>query len=199
MFTETFIFKGLLDGNTLLYSLIVSAILAIMNFVYQGNFSSPLVFWTQAVETSPHSAYAAMMLGAREDNLAKSYALFHKAYKLDPKQKYINYYYGMMLQKQDSVLASEPYLLTEKAKTDFVECDFYLARVAMTKNDTIGAMNYLKSYLQRMPSSEPANNNLLLMYINKGLIAEARSHASRMRQLGMNLPPEISRILNAVR
>ena len=199
MFTETFIFKGLLDGNTLLYSLIVSAILAIMNFVYQGNFSSPLVFWTQAVETSPHSAYAAMMLGAREDNLAKSYALFHKAYKLDPKQKYINYYYGMMLQKQDSVLASEPYLLTEKAKTDFVECDFYLARVAMTKNDTTGAMNYLKSYLQRMPSSEPANNNLLLMYINKGLIAEAKSHASRMRQLGMNVPEQFARILNGLR
>ncbi|PQJ11526.1 hypothetical protein CJD36_006910 [Flavipsychrobacter stenotrophus] len=198
IFTETFLFKRLIDSQTVLYGSILCVVFSGMNFAYQGNFSSPYIFWTNAVETSPHSAYAAMMLGAREDNLAKSYELFHRSYKLDPKQKYINYYYGMMLQKQDSVIASEPYLLAEKANTDFVEVDFYLARVAMTKNDTTGAMNYLKSYLKRMPTSEPANNNLLLMYINKGQIAEAKAHTAHMSQMGMRVPDEIVRILNGV-
>lgn len=198
IFTETFIFKGVIDSNTLLYSVIVCVIFAAINFAYQGNFSSPYKFWTKAVETSPHSAYAAMMLGAREDNLAKSYELFHRAYKLDPNQKYINYYYGKMLQMQDSVLESEPYLLAEKVKTDFVECDFHLARVAMMKKDTIGSMNYLKSYLKRMPTSGPANNNLLLMYINKGQMAEAKAHAAQMGRIGVRVPDEFMKILNAV-
>ena len=196
--SETTIFKRVIDSNTLLFSGILCALLAIGNFVHQRCFKDPYSFWTTAVATSPNSAYANMMLGAREDNLEKSYHLFRKAYSIDSTQKYLNFYYGKMLQMQDSVLQSEKYLLAEKQRTDFVECDFYLARVAMTKNDTTGTINYLKNYLTRMPASEPANNNLLLTYINRRQFPEAKSHATHMQQIGLKVPDQIQMILSKV-
>lgn len=197
VFSETALFKRLLDSGTLVYSSIICAILAFTNIVYQQYFKDPISFWTQAVETSPHSAYAKMMLGAREDNLAHSAQLFREAYRLDPKQKYINYYMGMLLQRQDSVLQSEPYLLREKKISDFYECDFYLARVAMTKADTTMAILYMESYVKRNPGSEPANNNLLLMYINKHMYNEARTQMAKMQQMGLKVAPEFVRMLGA--
>lgn len=194
---ETVMFKKLDDGNLLFYTSIIATLLAISNFVYQRNFTDPVTFWTQAVETSPHSAYAKMMLGAREDNMEESYRLFRESYKLDPKQKYINYYYGRMLQMKDSVLASEPYLLREKSISNFPEVDFHLARVAIMKGDTNGAISYLEAYLEKNPDNEPAHNNLLVTYLGKKEFDKARKHAEQMRRNGLKVPDEIARILAA--
>ena len=137
-----------------------------------------------------------MMLGAREDNLERSYSLFHRAYQLNPKEKYINYYYGKMLQMQDSVLASEPYLLAEKANSGYYECDFYLARSAMMRHDTTASMNYLKTYLKADPANGPANNNLVLIYMSRGMVQEARQHIASMQRSGVQVPPELLRMVN---
>lgn len=194
---ETALFKKLEDSNLFFYSAILCVLLAITNFVHQRNFTDPITFWTQAEETSPHSAYAKMMLGARLDNVEDSYKLFRAAYKLDPKQKYINYYYGRMLQMKDSVLASEPYLLKEKALTNFYDVDFYLARVAITKGDTMQAIAYLESFVEHNPVSEPANVNLLLMYISKKHYDAARKQADKMRKAGIKVPDELKRMMEA--
>ena len=195
--SETVLFKKLTDDNLLLYSGIVAVLLAIGNYGHQRNFTDPHTFWSNAVATSPHSAYANMMLGAREDDLERSYTLFRTAYKLNPKERYLNYYYGKMLQMKDSVLASEPYLLAEKNTSGYYECDFYLARVAIMKNDTAGAINYLKNYLKTDVASAPANNNLLLMLISMGRIEEANAHMAHMRQIGLPIPAELKQPMPA--
>ena len=197
--SETALFKKVTDENLLLYVAICSVLFAAINFRHQRNFTDPHTFWTNAVATTPNSAYANMMLGAREDNIERSYSLFHKAYKLNPKEKYINYYYGKMLQLRDSVLASEPYLLREKYTSGYYECDFYLARVAMMKNDTAASIDYLKTYLKADVRSAPANNNLLLMYLSRRQTAEARSHIAEMQKNGIPVPPEILQQLNNMR
>ena len=194
--SESVAFKKLSDENLLTFTGITCALLAIGNFSHQRNFTDPHTFWTNAVATSPHSAYANMMLGAREDNLERSYSLFHRAYQLNPKEKYINYYYGKMLQMQDSVLASEPYLLAEKANSGYYECDFYLARSAMMRHDTTASMNYLKTYLKADPANGPANNNLVLIYMSRGMVQEARQHIASMQRSGVQVPPELLRMVN---
>ena len=42
------------------------------------------------------------------------------AYQLNPNEKYLNYYYGVMMQHQDSMFESEKYFLKEHFRTDSI-------------------------------------------------------------------------------
>lgn len=169
---------------------VLFGVLALLNVRHQHNFSDPLTFWTSAAETSPNSAYANMMLAARLDKSehVRSEQLFRKAYKLNPKEKYLNFYMAEMLQRKDSVLASEAYLLEEKKISDYVQCDFLLARVAMEKKDLTGSIGYLERYLQRDPYNPMAHNNLLLLYVDTQQPDKARNLIRSMQQKGMDVP-----------
>jgi hypothetical protein len=185
--------NSLKDKKLLTAGIGLAAVLGIINLRHQRNFDSPIAFWSQAAETSPHSAYANMMLAARldKDEFERSTQLFRKAMQLNPDEKYLNFYYGVMLQKKDSVMASEKYLLKEKNSSGYYECDFYLARVAMEKKDLSGAVAYLSAYLKNDPSNTIANTNLLLLYMDTNQPDKARVQVAAMRQLGMPVPPPI--------
>jgi protein O-mannosyl-transferase len=180
--------KKLLAGGVAL-----AGMLAIINWSHQKSFASPLSFWTQAVETSPHSAYANMMLAARldKDQFEQSCVLFRKAYQLNPNEKYLNFYYGKMLQMKDSVRESEKYLLKEKNTSGYYECDFYLARVAMEKKDLNAAAGYLQAYLKNDPGNKIANTNLLLLYLDTQQPEKAKGQVKFMQQQGMEVPVQI--------
>lgn len=185
-------FKNAKSDKTLVgIVVLVCAVFAGLNIRHQSHFSDPRNFWTQAVETSPNSAYANMMLAARLDKseATQSEALFRKAYRLNPKEKYLNFYMGEMLQKKDSVFASEPYLLKEKQISDYVLCDFYLARVAMERKDIPGAIRYLQTFLKRDPYNSMANNNLLLLYMETRQPEMMKAHIAEMKSKGMDVPP----------
>ncbi len=176
----------------LICGLALCGVLGILNFMHQKAFEDKIPFWTQAVETSPHSAFANMMLAARldKDDFEKSSNLFRTAYKLNPNEKYLNFYYGVMLQKKDSVKESEKYLLAEKNGSGYYECDFYLARVAMEKHDPNGAIGFLTTYLKKDPSNSMANNNLLLLYLDTQQPEKAREHIRQMQKSGFPVAKE---------
>ncbi len=178
----------LTEKNLFLVAMVVVLFLAGLNMAHQKNFSDPVTFWTAASETSPNSAYANMMLAARLEDNQQSFRLFRKAYALNPKEKYLNYYYGVMLQKQDSVMQSEKYLLTEKNTSGYYECDFYLARVAMEKKDFPAAINYLVTYIKTDVANKIANTNLLLLYLDTNQPEKAKDHAKSMITKGIEVP-----------
>ncbi len=194
---QTVLFNNkLADKQLFVYSAAVCLLLAALNFYHQPSFASPRMFWTSAVETSPHSAFADMMLAARldKDEAAKSEALFRKAYSINPREKYLNFYMAEMLQNtnnKDSVAASEKYLLVEKQVSDYFKCDFLLARVHMGRNDFIGAADCLQAYLKRDPTNPMANNNLLLLYMQTQQADKAKALAKHMQQLGLAVPAGI--------
>lgn len=189
---QTVILQNKLNDRQLLTGGIVIAGLFIMiNLHYQQNFNNPLAFWTQAAETSPHSAEANMRLAARTDDEEKSKELFLRAFALNPKEKHLNFIYGVMLQNKDSFLASEKYLLAEKSITNCYECDLYLAQVAMKKKDPKGAIFYLQSYLATDSTDKTANDNLLLLYLDTDQDDKAKTHAQRMLSLGLDVPPSV--------
>ncbi len=166
-----------------------------INYRHQRNFESPVAFWSQAAATSPNSAYALMMLAARLDKneVKRSEQMFRQAYALNPKEKYLNFYIAEMLQRKDSVLASEQYLLLEKKISDYIQCDFYLARVAMEKRDPSGAITHLQRYLNRDKYNPMANNNLLLLFVETNQVDKAKQQAQQMIRLGMEVPINIRR------
>ncbi len=198
---QTVLFRNKLKDNQLIAAFAGLALLfSILNFRQQQYFRTPFIFWQRAAETSPHSAYAMMMYAARMDDASKpeSYRLMREAYQLNPNEKYLNYYYAVMLQNQDSVLASEKYLLKEKKISDYYEVDFYLARVAITKNDTSGAQHYLESYLLRDSMNAFANNNLLLIYLQQKEKEKAAQQISTMRRREIPVPGDAVKMQEAM-
>ncbi len=181
-------YNKLTEKNMFTGGIIVAVVFAGLNFAHQKNFSDPIAFWTSATETSPNSAYANMMLAARLEDNQQSFKLFRKAYALNPKEKYLNYYYGVMLQKQDSVMQSEQYLLTEKNTSGYYECDFYLARVAMEKKDFPAAISYLVTYIKTDVANKIANTNLLLLYLDTNQPEKAKEHVKSMITKGVEVP-----------
>jgi tetratricopeptide (TPR) repeat protein len=173
----------------------VLLLFAVLNVMHQRHFKDEMSFWTQAVKTSPNSAYAIMMLGAKLPDPNEGAKLFRKAYAIDSTEKYINYYYGAMLQYQDSILESEKYLLAEKRRSDYVECDYMLARVAVQKGNIPAAIEYLENFLARAPLHELGNTNLLQLYIQSGDLVKARLQMASMDQKGLPVSPEIRQSL----
>ncbi len=187
------VFNRLTDKQLLTGGIYLTIACGVINYSHQQHFKDPISFWTQAEETSPHSAYAVMMYASRltdKSDVKRSYDLMRYAYKLNPKEKYLNFYMGQMLQNEDSVIASEPYLLVEKQVSDYILCDFLLARVAMEKKDYTGAIKYLETYLNRNKYDDKANNNLMLLYFQTNQRDKAIALVDKMRRNGLAVPAQ---------
>lgn len=189
--SETALFRNRLKQEHVLYAgIALCIVLAIVNLRHQKKFSDPVTFWTAAVSSSPNSAYANMMLGARIDDLdrLRSEELIRKSYAMDSAAKYINYYMGVMLQQHDSILASEKFFMKEVKKTDYYMCYFHLARVDFERGDKPAAINYLEAFISRVPDDPQANNNLLLLYMETGETQKALGVIARMKNFGLQVP-----------
>lgn len=200
---QTILLKNNLKDSQLLWrGLVIVIVFAGLNIYHQQRFDNPIAFWSSAAESSPHSAYAVMMYGQRiaDEDKEKGYGLIRKAYSLNPDQKYINYYYGKMLQNEDSIQASEKYLLKEKQVSNYYECDLYLARVALEKKppNTEAAATYLQNFLAKDSLSDVGNNNLLVLYIQTGEKAKASAHIKRMQSNGLTVNNDIINKVNSM-
>ncbi len=187
--SQTALFRNKLSPLQQLYLIGgISAGFAIINYNHQQKFTDPLTFWQSAAESSPHSAYAVMMYAARVEDKKEGYALMRRAYQLNPEEKYINYYYGVMLQNQDSVLESEKHFLKEQEISDYYECDFYLAQIDHKRQNLPGAEKHLERYITRDSMNAPANSNLLLLYLEEKKKQKAIQHISNMQRRGFTVP-----------
>ncbi len=196
LLSQTTLFRNGLKDRTLIVSVAAVAILfSVLNYRHQQHFTDPVTFWKQAAETSPHSAYALMMYGARADGRPQKYAYIRKAYALNPDEKYLNYYYGLMLMEQDSIDLAEQHLLKEQQRSDYYECDFHLARISFHKKDFPLAAERMERYLTRDPMNVAANTNLLLLYLDMGLKDDATGQARKMQERGVSIAPEIQQRL----
>lgn len=193
---QTRLFHSKLPDKALLAGGIgVAVIFSAINFMHQQSFSDPLSFWSQAVRTTPHSAYANMMLAARIGDPVQSDSLFLRAYSLNPNERLLNFIYGVRLQDHDSVAASEKYFLAEKKNSGYYACDLYLSRVAMERKDLRTAITYLESFLKKEPKHPIANNNLLFLYIDTEQPDKAHEQVKKMQQAGIEVPKEALREL----
>lgn len=190
--SQTPLFQNKLSGRSLTIAVLAVAIaFSVLNYRHQRHFADPVVFWKQAAETSPHSAYALMMYGARVEGRPNKYAFIRRAYALNPNEKYLNFYYGLMMMEQDSVDRAEQHFLTEIKNSDYYECYFHLARIAFEKRDFSKAAERMEEYLLRDPWNASANANLLLLYIDMGDKDAAWKQANKMRERVIPIPPAI--------
>jgi hypothetical protein len=170
-------------------------------------FRDRILFWEEAVQTSPHSAYARMMLGARyyldKVNPRKSDGerLLWEAYQMDSAQKYINYYIGNLYwDRNEFVRAAEHYQCELQKVPQWPELYFRLARCMFEQRKLDSARLYLERQLALSPGDQQANHNLLLLYLDLGRLEDARRQLNRMEQRGIPVPDEIrTRITQALK
>lgn len=190
---ETALFQNFSQKQTLLTIIALSVMFIGINYFHQQKFKDPLSFWTSAVETTPESAYANMMLAARlrETDSAKALQLMNKAYKINPKEKYVNYYLGKDCMDRNSLAEAETYFKQEINNSDYFETSYLLSRVYFLKNDTANSIKYLEYYLKKDPTNAPAINNLVLMMAQTNQKERARNYITQKQQEGMNIPLEL--------
>ncbi len=190
---ETALFQNFSQKQTLLTVIVISILFVGINYFHQQKFKDPLSFWTAALETTPESAYANMMLGARirESDSSKALQLMNKAYKINPKEKYVNYYLGKDCMDRNSLSQAETYFKQEIDNSDYYETSYLLSRVYFLKNDTANSIKYLEYYLKKDPTNSPAINNLVLMMAQTNQKERARNYIVQKQQEGINIPSEL--------
>lgn len=159
------------------------------------SFRDRIPFWEEAVRTSPHSAYARMMLGARyyldkiNPRKVEGERLLWEAYRMDSTQKYINYYIGNLYwDRNDFVRAAEHYQREVAKIPRWPELYFRLARCMFEERKLDSARFYLERQLALDPDDQQANHNLLLLYLDLGRPQDAKRQAERMQQRGIPVP-----------
>lgn len=191
--SQTSIFKNLKTIHTFLVMSGVIVFFSFINYRHQKLFKDPLSFWTAAVESTPQSAYANMMLAARLDKTdpLRGKAMMLKAWKLNPKEKYVNFYLGKIYTDQDSIQLAERYLLEELKVSAYYETYFYLSRVAFEKKDPAKSISYMETYLDKDPGNPQAINNYVLMLLESNQIDKAKVFIQKKQSEGIPVPQEL--------
>ena len=163
MMPQTAIFQNRLTKKQLFSCIAgVIVVLAAININHQTAFRNGQTFWQNAYKTSPSSTQARLAFASSTTDTFEARNIVKKAISENPNERYLNFIAGMLLQKQDSFFASEPYLLKEQSLSHYYECNFYLARVALAKNDIMAAADFMKAYIGHNPYYTPEEKASLL-------------------------------------
>ncbi len=187
-----------LKGRSLLFTgLSVCALLGVYNYSRSSVFSNKFAFWESAVATTPSSAYAKMMLGARyyRDPVAPrkedGIRLLTEAYQLDSTQKYLNYYLGSVMMDRGDWTKMEEYLERESAQDQPIQIEMYSnrARGFIERKMPTYAEPFLLKWREKAPLDQSVNTNLLLFYLNESPRPEmARAQMQYMTKNGIPIP-----------
>lgn len=174
------------------------AVFGVVAWQRTESFRDRITFWEEAVRTSPHSAYAQMMLGARyylgnvNTRKVEGEHLLWQAYRMDSTQKYINYYIGNLYwDRNDFVRAAEHYRREVAKIPHWPELYFRLARCMYEEKKLDSARFYLERHVALDPDDRQANYNLLLLYLDLGRPQDAQRQAERMQARSIPVPEGI--------
>lgn len=195
---DSFIFQKLNERKLLIGVIGISAILAVVNVYHQQQFESPLTFWEAAVKGTPSSSYANMMLAARikESDPARADAMMRKAYQMNPKEKYVNYYLGKDFLDKNQVDSAIHYFEQETKASDYYETNFWLARAYFLRQDTVRSIRAMGLYVERDKLNSQAINNYVLMLCQTRQQDKAKAFIQQKQQEGVVVPAELVNLAN---
>jgi tetratricopeptide (TPR) repeat protein len=149
--------------------MVLTILLALVTYSRMEVFANPRVFWENAAKTSPSSAYAKLMYASRlsEKELKESERLFREAERLNPKEKYINYYMGQVMMKENKVDSADYFYRRELASSAFPGTYFLYAEVKFLMNQKDSAIHFLHLAIEKDPMETKSYNNLILLYAER--------------------------------
>jgi tetratricopeptide (TPR) repeat protein len=170
-----------------------------ISFVRTGYYADPLTFWTKAVEGTPRSSYARMLLGTKVATPAEREKLFLEAWALDSTQANLNYYLGKVMAEKKSFDSAAFFLQKEVGRTRIPDVYFLLAQLAYMKNRHQEAAGYLERVVEMDPLHPQANPNLALVYIQLGQKEKAVLALDAMKLKGMQASPDLVKMVEKLK
>lgn len=198
MLSQTALFKNMKASMMTIVVVAICGVFTVINYMHQKSFENPLSFWTEAVRTTPNSSYANMMLGARmkEQDAPQGEALMWKAYGINPKEKYVNYYLGQNFLNRNQLDSAEKYLMNEMKTSAYYQTPFLLSRVEILKKDTMLSLKYMADYLEKDPTNSQAINNYVLMLTQTNQWQKAREFVAKKQAEHISIPSDLVKLAN---
>lgn len=185
------------------FGLITSSIVILffaITFQYSDKFKDRMIFWSSAVETSPHSPLAHRNMGAMyhlDGMLDKAAAEYKKALELDSHEAMAHNNLGLIyVEKNMFEKAGKEYKLEIAINPDYdnVYFNFGLLRYRQGKFKEAEAL--WKKTLELNPKYIEAYRNLAIYYFNRQDLKSAGYYVEQMRRRGVRIPPGFIRALN---
>ena len=183
------------QNRRVLFFGVIGIIFAIISFCRSGYYSDPLTFWTRAVESSPRSCYARMLLGTKVEQPSERERLFLEAWAIDSTQKNLNYYLGKVMVEKKSYDSAVFFLRREIGRTKNPDVYFLLAQLAYMKQQYDQSAIYLEKVIELEPLHPQANPNLVLVYIQLNKKEKAERMLEGMRLKGMQIPANLENMV----
>lgn len=201
LLNETFLFHqhAMKNAKAIIAAGMV-VIFAGLIFSYTKTFADPIVFWKNAVESSPQSAYANKLYGIQIIQMKTEddpLPYFKEAYRLDSTERYTNFFLAK-LQYINQNKWSEAKPLLEKEITinpKYMDAYANLAQCCVEMKDYACAEKNLLKFLELNPKEQMISNNLLLIYKEQKKFAEGKKFADKMKAEGMDVNEEVYRAL----
>lgn len=148
--------------------LIVIALFGSLTFFHSFNFSDRLVFWKNAVETSPHHPLAHRNLGAMlylEGDMVNAEIEFKESLRLNPDEEMAHNNLGLVYSSQNKLEESEREYLKEINSNPFYDNAYFnLGLLYYKKNQIKEAETAWKEALEINPDNLDALYSLLNLY-----------------------------------
>ncbi|MFM7497639.1 MAG: hypothetical protein ACKO17_05785 [Bacteroidota bacterium] len=146
-------------------------VLYMINVRHRSVFADEKVFWRNAADNAPSSAYAQVMYAVRclsgdeatqaGMGVARPYIL--KAYALDSNEKYVSHYRGLLALEEKRWAEASGLFEREFKRTGLADSYFHNARALFELGNKAGAARMLTLYLEKKPGDPIATNNLKLL------------------------------------
>ncbi len=166
----------------------------VITFTRIDHFENPVTFWGYAVRDNPTSSYASMMLGLRQTDKTEMKRYLLNAYRLNPKEKMLNYLLGRVEVEAGNFKEAEYYLKREIAISQIPDNYFNLALVYFNKKNLDSAAWCLERVIELSPLHPQANHNLSLLYMQLNRKADAAKLIDAMKKKGLEVPAELKNL-----
>ena len=175
------------------------AALAVLTILHLPNFKNAQAYWSRAVETSPHSAFAHKQLGTvleKSGDIENAEIEYLAALELKPNELLVNYNLGVINVKKSKLIEAKKYFRTEIAFNDlFDDAHINLAVVYYYLEDFYKGTDELEYVISYNPDNLVARQNLVLFYIKMRNLSAAREQITEVIARGGTPNPHLQKLL----
>lgn len=172
-----------------------------MTFKYSDNFKNKLVFWENAVKTSPHSPLAHRNLGAMcylEGQWEKAEREFKKALEINPLEFMAHNNLGLIyMNKKQFADAEEEYKKEILINPAYDNVYFNYGLLCYQLDRFKEMENLWKKTLALNPKYLAAYKNLTVFYMQQKDFHNAADYMGRLEKMGVSIPTEMREALKA--
>ncbi|HPM42609.1 MAG TPA: tetratricopeptide repeat protein, partial [Candidatus Omnitrophota bacterium] len=165
------------------------------------DFRDKLKFWERAVENSPNSPYAHLLLGVAhfdDGEGGRAEKEFQKAISLDPQMMRAHYYMGLVYMQDGQFPEASREFRKEISLHPEFDPSYSSLAVAYYKMGRREDIEVLwKRSIELNPGNLEAYKNLAIYYYNLGDIKSAKEYVRQLEDRGVTVPSDFLDALNA--